>query len=55
MVKPHRHTRNVFTAYGRSLVAKVPHLNGDYLPTLVEQALRLLGGGWKRSSGPAIK
>lgn len=44
MFKPHPRTRNRFMADGKPLVAKVPHLNGDYLPTTVEKAVRLLGG-----------
>ncbi|MCP4544013.1 MAG: DUF362 domain-containing protein [Chloroflexi bacterium] len=44
MFKPHSRTRNVFTLKGKPLVAKVPHLNGDYLPTSVSEALCLLGG-----------
>lgn len=43
-LKPHPRTRNVFTRQGKPLVAKVPHLNGDYLPASVNEALRLLGG-----------
>jgi uncharacterized protein (DUF362 family) len=44
MFKPHPRTQNRFMAGGKPLVAKVPHLNGDYLPASVEEALRLLGG-----------
>ncbi len=44
MFKPHPRTRNTFTLEGKSLVAKVPHFNGDYLPTSVSEAIRLLGG-----------
>lgn len=43
-VKPHPRTQNVFVQDGKPLVAQVPHLNGDYLPTSIETALRLLGG-----------
>jgi uncharacterized protein (DUF362 family) len=44
MFKPHPRTQNVFTRDGKPLVAKVPHLNGDYLQTSIDEALRLLGG-----------
>jgi len=44
MFKPHLRTQNVFTRDGKPLVAKVPHLNGDYLQTSIDEALRLLGG-----------
>jgi uncharacterized protein (DUF362 family) len=40
----HPRTRNVFVRDGKSLVARVPHLNGDYLPASVREALALLGG-----------
>jgi uncharacterized protein (DUF362 family) len=42
--KPCPRTQNVFTRDGRPLVARVPHLNGDYLPSSIDAALRLLGG-----------
>ena len=42
--KPHPRTRNVFTREGKPLIARVPHLNGDYLPASVDAALDLLGG-----------
>jgi len=41
---PRPRTKNVYQQNGKSLVAKVPHLNGDYLPASVHQALELLGG-----------
>jgi uncharacterized protein (DUF362 family) len=41
---PKPRTQNVYLKNGKSLVAKVPHLNGDYLPASVHQALELLGG-----------
>lgn len=44
VVKPHPRTTNVFTRDGKPLVAKVPHLNGDYLQALIGTALELLGG-----------
>ena len=37
-------TRNVFARDGEPIVAKAPHLNGDYLPDSVGTALDLLGG-----------
>ena len=43
-LNPHLRTRNVFVRDGKPLVAQVPHLNGDYLPTSVREALSLLGG-----------
>jgi len=42
--KPHPRTQNVFTRDSKPLVAKVPHLNGDYLPVSIDKALHLLGG-----------
>lgn len=44
MVKPHPRTKNVFMSNGKPLVAKVPHLNGDYLQESIRDALSLLGG-----------
>ena len=44
MFKPHPRIQNAFTLKGKSLVAKAPHFNGDYLPASVSEALRLLGG-----------
>ncbi|NLE75371.1 MAG: DUF362 domain-containing protein [Chloroflexi bacterium] len=44
MLKPHPRTENVFTENGKPIVAKVPHLNGDYLPDSVAKAVELLGG-----------
>lgn len=43
-LKPHPRTHNVLVRDGKPLVVKVPHLNGDYLPTSVDKALELLGG-----------
>lgn len=43
-VEPHPRTRNVFTRDGKPLVARVPHLNGDYLQFRIGKALALLGG-----------
>lgn len=44
ILKPRPRTENVFTQDGKPLVAKVPHLNGDYLPDTIQEALDLLGG-----------
>ena len=44
MLQPHPRTPNVFVHDGKPLVAKVPHLNGDYLPDTIDEALGLLGG-----------
>lgn len=44
MFKPRPRVQNVFARDGKPLVARVPHLNGDYLPASVDKALRLLGG-----------
>lgn len=44
MFNPRPRTQNVFIRDHKPLVAKVPHLNGDYLPASIDQALRLLGG-----------
>ena len=44
MPKPLPRTQNVFTRDGKPIVAKAPHLNGDYLPDSVGTALDLLGG-----------
>ncbi len=41
--KPHPRIQNVFVRGGKPLVAKAPHLNGDYLPASVDKALDLLG------------
>jgi len=43
-VRPLERTRNVFMKADSPIVAKVPHLNGDYLPESVETAIDLLGG-----------
>ena len=43
-VKPRERTKNVYLKNGKPLVARVPHFNGDYLPTTVTEALDLLGG-----------
>jgi uncharacterized protein (DUF362 family) len=44
MFPPRPHTQDVLTQDGKPIVAKVPHLNGDYLPDTVCQAVSLLGG-----------
>jgi len=44
MFKPRPRTQNVFMRDGKPLVAKVPHLNGDYLQASIGKALELLGG-----------
>lgn len=44
MVSPRERTKNVFTQNGNSLVARVPHFNGDYLPASVASAVEFLGG-----------
>lgn len=44
VLKPHPRTENRFTRGGKPLVAKVPHLNGDYLQFSIQTALELLGG-----------
>lgn len=44
MLQPRSRTQNVYTQDGRPLVAKVPHLNGNYLPASLKTALGLLGG-----------
>jgi uncharacterized protein (DUF362 family) len=44
MFKPRPRVQNVFMRDGKPLVAKVPHLNGDYLQASISEALRLLGG-----------
>ena len=36
--------QNVYTENGSSLVVKVPHFNGDYLPTSIRTAVEMLGG-----------
>ena len=36
-------TKNNFTENGESVVSKVPHLNGDYLPSTVRKAVEMLG------------
>lgn len=43
-VAPHPRTENAFNREGKPLVAKVPHLNGDYLQFRINKALELLGG-----------
>ena len=44
MYKSHPRTKNVYVQDGKPLVAKVPHMNGEYLPHSVTTALDLLGG-----------
>ena len=44
MVKPRERTINAYMEGERPVVAKVPHLNGDYLPATVKSAAELLGG-----------
>jgi uncharacterized protein (DUF362 family) len=44
MLKPRERTQNVYLKDNKSLVAKVPHYNGDYLPESVAMAADLLGG-----------
>lgn len=44
VLKPKSRTENVFMRSGKPLVAKVPHLNGDYLQASIAEALRLVGG-----------
>jgi uncharacterized protein (DUF362 family) len=44
MMKPRERTKNKFTKDGTALLAKVPHMNGDYLPRTVTKAAELLGG-----------
>jgi uncharacterized protein (DUF362 family) len=41
---PHPRKQNAYTRDGKPLVARVPHMNGDYMPVSVERALSLLGG-----------
>jgi uncharacterized protein (DUF362 family) len=41
---PRPRTQNVFKQKGKPIVAKVPHLNGDYIPDTLTQAIDLLGG-----------
>jgi len=43
-VKPHPQTANIFMNKKNPLVAKVPHLNGDYLSASIQRAVELLGG-----------
>ena len=43
-VQSHPRTKNGFTRGAKPLVAKVPHLNGDYLRFRIDRALELLGG-----------
>lgn len=43
-LQPRPRTKNVFTQDGKPLLAKVPHLNGDYLQASIYTALNLLGG-----------
>ncbi len=43
-VLAHPRRENPYTQADRPLVAKVPHLNGDYVPASVHKALELLGG-----------
>ena len=44
MIQPRERTENVYKQEGKSLVAKVPHYNGDYLPESIATAAALLGG-----------
>jgi uncharacterized protein (DUF362 family) len=44
MFKSHSRTQNKFTRDSKPIVAKVPHLNGDYLQASIREAIRLLGG-----------
>ena len=44
MVLPRARTNNIFKKEDKPLVAKVSHLNGDYLQASVRAALTLLGG-----------
>ncbi len=44
MFHPRPRTQNVFVRDGKPIVAKAPHLNGDYLQDTIDQALDLLGG-----------
>ena len=44
VLNPHPRTENPWTREGKPVVAKVPHLNGDYLRFSVNTALELLGG-----------
>jgi uncharacterized protein (DUF362 family) len=43
-LQPHLRKQNAYTQDGKPLVAKVPHMNGDYMPASVDRALSLLGG-----------
>lgn len=43
-VQPRPRTKNMFVRDGKPLLAKVPHLNGDYLQFSINNALDLLGG-----------
>lgn len=42
--QPRPRTQNAYLKDGKPLVAKAPHLNGDYLPASLAAALELLGG-----------
>jgi uncharacterized protein (DUF362 family) len=44
MVPPRPRLKNVYANGDKPLVAKVPHLNGDYLQASVRTAIALLGG-----------
>ncbi|MBI9044167.1 MAG: DUF362 domain-containing protein [Anaerolineaceae bacterium] len=44
MKKPRERKTNVYKVNGKSLVAKTPFLNGDYLPEAVALTLNMLGG-----------
>lgn len=44
MYEPRERTINQYTENGKPLVAKVGHMNGDYLPRTVAKAADLLGG-----------
>ncbi len=44
MIPPRVLKQNVYTQDGKTLVVKVPHFNGDYLPASVHSAVELLGG-----------
>jgi uncharacterized protein (DUF362 family) len=44
VLPPRERKTNVYTRDGQSLVVKVPHFNGDYLPRSVRTAVDMLGG-----------
>lgn len=43
-LQPHPRIQNAYTQDGKPPVSRVPHLNGDYVPATVKQALSPLGG-----------